>query len=133
MPCLRRVAVVFGIGSILYWAAPLPVMGGQLTFSSVTKASQLYPTVSGVSDAENPTEARPHSGTVGMFDAAVFSLFDRIGVYQKNGVFESFGATVRQRPAGPISIRETVVNVTHARALLFWRPDFAQAYGATAI
>lgn len=65
--------------------------------------------------------------------AAVFGLLDRVGLYQKNGVVEQYGLTLRQRQAAPISINYSSVNVEADDAWLVWLPDFSPASPATTL
>jgi len=63
--------------------------------------------------------------------ARVFSLFDEISLYQKNGAVEIYGASLRQRMKGAITVEESQFAVTHSDAWLFWSPDAAPAGTAT--
>lgn len=62
---------------------------------------------------------------------SLFALFDGVGLYQKNGRVEVYGASLRQHNSGPIRISRTALEVNDDRAYVFWSPDFSPAGGAT--
>lgn len=61
---------------------------------------------------------------------AVMSLFDQIGLYQKNGSVEIYGASLRQRNASPISISHSLIQIQEKNSLLLWIPDYTTAADA---
>jgi len=65
--------------------------------------------------------------------APVISMLDRVGLYQKNGTVEIYGADYRPRMAGPVRVRSTEIRMGSPRAQLIWAPDHATAAGATEI
>lgn len=69
--------------------------------------------------------------TLGSSTVSLFSLFDGVGLYQKNGFAEVYGASLRQRNGGPIRIARTTLEASDDRAYVFWSPDFSPARGAT--
>jgi hypothetical protein len=58
-------------------------------------------------------------------------MLDRIPIYQKGGVVEIFGATLRQRHAGPIKISHSIITVVDDLAAVLWYPDGFQAPSAS--
>jgi len=58
-------------------------------------------------------------------------LLDNVGLYQKNGLVEVYGASLRQRRSGPISVTESILETTHDRAWVFWWPDHSPVDDAT--
>ncbi len=63
--------------------------------------------------------------------AEVFSLFDGVGPYRKNGLLEVYGAALRERRNGPISVTEADLEISHDEAWTIWSPDFSPAQPAT--
>jgi hypothetical protein len=63
--------------------------------------------------------------------APVFALFDEVGPYRKNGLFEIYGGSLRERRSGPIRVSEADLEITHDEAWLIWSPDFSPARDAT--
>lgn len=57
----------------------------------------------------------------------VYGLLDRVGLYQKNGLVEIYGASLQQQPAGPIRIAGSNLTIEHDQADLFWSPDHPPA------
>lgn len=58
-------------------------------------------------------------------------MFDGVGLYQKNGLVEVYGATLRMHAAGPIRIARSAVDVADDHAAVFWSPDYSPVRGAT--
>ncbi|UGY01388.1 hypothetical protein [Bradyrhizobium quebecense] len=63
--------------------------------------------------------------------APVFALFDRVGPYRKNGLFEIYGASLRERRTGAIRVSEADLEITHDEAWVIWSPDYSPARDAT--
>ena len=88
-----------------------------------------------VSDLSGPSP--PANGLVSPdFSAegvALFSLFDGVGPYRKNGLFEIYGASLRERRSGPITVTEADIEVSHAEAWVLWSPDSSAARTATGL
>ncbi len=63
--------------------------------------------------------------------AAVFSLFDGVGPFRKNGLFEMYGGSFRERHAGPIRVKSVELNITDNVAWIIWSPDYSPAADAT--
>ncbi len=61
----------------------------------------------------------------------VFGMFDAIGPYRKNGLFEIYGANLRERRQGPIRISQAEIEVSHDEAWAIWAPDHTVARDAT--
>jgi len=61
----------------------------------------------------------------------VFSMFDGVDLYQKNGLTEIYGGALQQHRSGPIRVSHSALHVTHDRAFVFWSPDFSSARDAT--
>jgi len=62
---------------------------------------------------------------------SVMAMLDDVPLHQKNGRVEIYGASLRQRNAGPIGISRSVVAVTAPDAWLVWVPDATAAGDAT--
>lgn len=73
----------------------------------------------------------PLAGDYRGSSAPVFSLFDAVGPYRKNGLFEVYGGSFRERRSGPIHVNEADFEITHDDAWLIWSPDFSPARDAT--
>ncbi len=61
----------------------------------------------------------------------VLSLFDGVGPYRKNGLFEEYGANLRERRSGAIKVSEADLEITNDEAWAIWSPDFSPARDAT--
>jgi hypothetical protein len=61
----------------------------------------------------------------------VFAMFDAVGPYRKNGLFEIYGANLRERRKGPIHVSQSEIEVTHDEAWAIWTPDHTSARDAT--
>jgi hypothetical protein len=72
-----------------------------------------------------PTAAAPKAIT------PLFSMFDGVSLYQKNGLVEIYGAELRLEASGPIRISRSAVHVADDRAYVFWSPDYSPVKGAT--
>ena len=58
-------------------------------------------------------------------------MFDGVSLYQKNGLVEVYGATLRPRAAGPVRIAHSELRVEDDHAYVFWSPDYSPARAAT--
>lgn len=61
----------------------------------------------------------------------VMAMLDDVPLHQKNGRVEIYGASLRQRNAGPIGISRSVAAMTAPDAWLVWVPDATAAGDAT--
>lgn len=61
----------------------------------------------------------------------VFAMFDAVGPYRKNGLFEIYGASLRERRKGPIHVSQAEIEVTHDEAWAIWAPDHTVVRDAT--
>lgn len=61
----------------------------------------------------------------------VFAMFDAVGPYRKNGLFEIYGANLRERRKGPIQVSQSEIEVTHDEAWAIWAPDHTLVRDAT--
>lgn len=61
----------------------------------------------------------------------VFGMFDAVGPYRKNGLFEIYGASLRERRQGPIHVSQAEIEVTNDEAWIIWAPDHTVARDAT--
>jgi hypothetical protein len=57
--------------------------------------------------------------------ARQFAMFDDVSLYQKHGIVELYGLSLRPRQAGPIKVRATELHVTEPRAFVVWSPDYS--------
>jgi len=53
----------------------------------------------------------------------LMGMFDKVGLYQKNGSVENYGVSIRQRHDGPISVSQTELHFYAERAAVFWKAD----------
>jgi hypothetical protein len=63
--------------------------------------------------------------------AAVFAMIDAVGPYRKNGLFEVYGGSFRERRTGPIHVAEAQFEISHDEGWLIWSPDDSPAKDAT--
>ena len=63
--------------------------------------------------------------------ALVLAMFDAVGPYRKNGLFETYGASLREHRTGPIQVGEADLEITHDEAWAIWSPDYSPASDAT--
>ena len=64
---------------------------------------------------------------------ASVALFDGVGPYRKNGLFETYGADFRERRDGPVHVTEAQLEIAYEDAWLFWSPDYDGSGDATAL
>lgn len=57
----------------------------------------------------------------------ILGVFDKVGLYQKNGRVEEYGLDIYQHPAGPIKIDSTQLRLKDDVALFTWFPDHITA------
>jgi len=62
---------------------------------------------------------------------SVMAMLDDVPLHQKNGRVEIYGASLRQRNAGPIGVSRSLVAVTAPDAWIVWVPDATAARDAT--
>lgn len=67
------------------------------------------------------------------FGAASVALFDGVGPYRKHGLFEIYGADLRERRDGPIHVTEAQLAIANDEAWVFWSPDYDGSGDATAL
>jgi len=63
--------------------------------------------------------------------ASVLAMIDAVGPYRKNGLFEIYGGSFRERRSGPIQVTEAQFEISHDEGWLIWSPDDSPARDAT--
>ncbi|MFM9975217.1 MAG: hypothetical protein ACKVON_11695 [Beijerinckiaceae bacterium] len=63
--------------------------------------------------------------------AAVFAMIDAVGPYRKNGLYEVYGGSFRERRSGPVRVMEAQFEISHDEGWLIWSPDDSPARDAT--
>lgn len=58
-------------------------------------------------------------------------LFGRVSPFDRNGLLEVYGGSLREPRRGPIGLVETVMEITHDRAWVIWSPDFSPTADAS--
>ena len=84
-------------------------------------------------DTKPAADPEPTSAASASSRVAIFSLFDMVDLYQKNGLVEVYGTALRQRKSGPVSVSKTLLQITHDEAWVVWSPDAAPAASADSI
>lgn len=77
-------------------------------------------------------DQRELSGS-GVARERVLAMFDGIDIYQKNGLVEMYGLSLRPRYSGPVELRSTELHLEGPRAFAIWTPDHGAAAGARTV
>lgn len=84
-------------------------------------------------DSAVTARGQPPAESAAADSALIFGLFDAVGPYRKNGLFEIYGASLREGRSEPITVTEAQVEIEYADAWVIWSADYSPARDATHI
>lgn len=110
-----------------------PVLAGELSVAQLAQMNARIDALEAMSLSAGSTGPNrlPLVGDYRGQSAPVFALLDQAGPYRKNGLFETYGGSLRERRSGPIRVSEADFEISHNEAWLIWSPDFSPARDAT--
>jgi hypothetical protein len=118
-----------GVGSVVWPRQPsAPRVSLQPVVPIATVPAPAAEPPAGAATPAPAVVPAPVEGSVAL---PVFSLFDGVGPYRKNGLFESYGLDLREQRSGPIKVTETQLKITADKSWVIWSPDFSPASDAT--